>query len=118
MIERFHQTPLLHAAIHHGDTVYLCGATADDKSAGMGEQTTQALNKAAKWLQHFGSDRSRMLNAMIYLTDMSRKNEMDAAWAAWFDGKDQPTRAAIGVAELGPGTLIEIVITAAKLQAS
>jgi enamine deaminase RidA (YjgF/YER057c/UK114 family) len=115
MIERFHSTPLLHGAVHHGNTVYLCGATADDKSAGMAEQTTQALEKVAKWLKHFGSDRSRMLNAMIYLTDMSLIEELNDAWAKWFDGKDQPTRAAIGVADLGPNTLVEIVVTAAKL---
>lgn len=115
MIERFHQTPLLHAAVHHGNTVYLCGATAEDKSAGMAEQTQQALEKAARWLKHFGSDRSLMLNAMIYVTDMSKMDELNTAWSKWFDGKNQPTRAAIGVADLGPGTLIEIVVTAAKL---
>ncbi|QBR03418.1 RidA family protein [Paraburkholderia pallida] len=113
MIQRFHGTPLLHGAVHHGNTVYLCGATAEDKSAGMGAQTTQALDKVAKWLKHFGSDRTLMLNAMIYTTDMSQIGELNEAWAAWFNGADQPTRAAIGVADLGPGTLIEIVVTAA-----
>ena len=115
MIDRFHGTPLLHAAVHHGDTVYLCGATAEDRSVGMGAQTTQVLEKVAKWLKHFGSDRAHMLNAMIYITDMNQIEEMNDAWATWFDGKDQPTRAAIGVADLGPDVLIELVVTAAKI---
>ncbi|ALP68536.1 RidA family protein [Paraburkholderia caribensis] len=114
MIKRLHGKPLLHLAVHHDNTVYLCGATADDRSVGLGEQTTQALNKLAKWLEISGSHRSLLLNTMIYITDMSRKDELNAAWEAWFDGKDQPTRACIGVADLGPNILVEIVGIAAK----
>ena len=95
MIDRFHGTPLLHAAVHHGDTVYLCGATAEDRSVGMGAQTTQVLEKVAKWLKHFGSDRAHMLNAMIYITDMNQIEEMNDAWATWFDGKDQDRKSVV-----------------------
>ena len=49
----------------------------------------------------------------IFITDMSRKAEMNCAWKAFFNGKDLPTRATIGVAALDPGVLIEIVSTAA-----
>jgi enamine deaminase RidA (YjgF/YER057c/UK114 family) len=113
-INRLYSTPLLHAAVQYGDIVYLSGATPDDRDAGMGGQTTQALDKVAKWLEHFGSDRSRMLTSMVYLKDISLYDEMNEAWGAWFQGKDQPTRAVVAVASLGPRSLIEIVVTAAK----
>ena len=38
---------------------------------------------------------------------------MDAAWTGFF-GEDMPTRATVGVADLGGGAIIEIVVTAAR----
>jgi len=38
---------------------------------------------------------------------------MDAAWTEFF-GEDLPTRATVGVADLGGGALIEVVVTALK----
>ena len=39
---------------------------------------------------------------------------MDAAWTAWLSPEILPVRATVGVADLGGGALIEIVVTAAK----
>jgi enamine deaminase RidA (YjgF/YER057c/UK114 family) len=47
------------------------------------------------------------------VTDLSKKKEMDAAWLEFF-GDDLPTRATVGVADLGGGALIEVVVTALK----
>jgi enamine deaminase RidA (YjgF/YER057c/UK114 family) len=38
---------------------------------------------------------------------------MDAAWIAFF-GDDLPVRATVGVADLGGGALIEVMVTALK----
>lgn len=38
---------------------------------------------------------------------------MDAAWTEFF-GDNLPTRATVGVADLGGGALIEVVVTALK----
>jgi enamine deaminase RidA (YjgF/YER057c/UK114 family) len=113
MIKRLGGTELLHCAVQHGDVVYLSGVTADDRSLGMAGQTTQVLDKIAKWLSHFGSDRSNMLSASIYLADMAKKDEMNQAWGQWFEREHLPTRATIGSSDLGAGVLIEIVVTAA-----
>ena len=51
--------------------------------------------------------------AQLFITDMSLKEEMNAAWLEWVDGKDLPARTTIGVAELGSGISIEVVVTAA-----
>jgi enamine deaminase RidA (YjgF/YER057c/UK114 family) len=115
MIKRLGATELLHCAVQHDNVLYLSGVTADERSADMGGQTLQVLEKIAKWLAHFGSDRANMLSASIYLSDLSLKDDMNAAWKKWFDGKNLPTRATIGSSDLGAGVLIEVVVTAAVL---
>ncbi len=105
--------PLAHKAVVHGETIYLSGMVAEDKSSSFGGQTTQILEKIDAVLRTMDSDASQLLFAMIYLSDMKGKDEMNAAWAAFFKSKDLPARATVGVAQLGPQTLIEVVATAA-----
>jgi enamine deaminase RidA (YjgF/YER057c/UK114 family) len=44
---------------------------------------------------------------------MSMKNEMNEAWKEAFPAETLPTRATIGVADLGPSVLIEVVFVCA-----
>jgi len=60
-----------------------------------------------------GTDKSRVLSATVYMADAALKDEMNAAWMAWVDRSNLPTRTAVG-AVLTPGTLVEITICAAK----
>ncbi len=87
-------------------------ATSPDKSAGIYEQTRQALGVIEKSLAEAGSDKSRLLTATVYITDMANKAEMDRAWGAWIDPANPPMRACLGVALEGKD-LVEIVVTAA-----
>ena len=59
------------------------------------------------------SDKSRILSATVYVTDMALKPEMDEAWMAWVDQSRPPARATVE-ARLGANVLVEIMITAAK----
>jgi enamine deaminase RidA (YjgF/YER057c/UK114 family) len=66
-------------------------------------------------LADVGSDKTKILAARIYLSDMSQKEEMNRAWLEWIPEDDLPSRATIGVASLGdPNRLIEVIITAAR----
>jgi enamine deaminase RidA (YjgF/YER057c/UK114 family) len=107
------QTPILHRAVVHGDTIHLSGMVADDKTLPVGGQTSQILGKLDALLKTLNSDASRLLSATIYLTDMRDKEDMNAAWTAFFEPQDLPTRATIGVAALGSQVLVEIVAIAA-----
>jgi len=101
-------------AVEHGGVVYVAGITADDNSVGMKEQTEQVLTKIDGYLAKTGTDRSKLLAATVYISDMSQKAAMNEAWIAWIDSANPPTRACVAV-ELGsPKTLVEIVVTAAK----
>ncbi|MGY9005073.1 MAG: RidA family protein [Alphaproteobacteria bacterium] len=97
----------------HGGLIFLSGMVANDKTLPMKEQTEQVLARIDGVLADAGSDKSRILSATVYLADISRKAEMNDAWMAWVDRDHLPTRVAVGVT-LTPGTLVEIMVTAAR----
>jgi enamine deaminase RidA (YjgF/YER057c/UK114 family) len=99
------------AAIH-GDLIFFF-AVAQDKVPSMYEQTKLALADADATLAEAGSDKSRILSAMVYVADMAQKEEMNRAWDEWADIANPPMRACVG-AVLADKSLIEIVFTAAK----
>jgi enamine deaminase RidA (YjgF/YER057c/UK114 family) len=99
-------------AVVHGDLVFAV-AVARDKVASMYEQAKMALADADATLAEAGTDKARILSAMVYLADMQRKPEMNRAWDEWADIDNPPMRACVGAA-LDGKSLVEIVITAAK----
>lgn len=113
-IQRHQSDKRLSRAVIHGNTVYLAGITADDRSKGMRDQTAEILAKIDALLKTAGTDKSRLLSAVIWITDMRAKAQMDEAWAAWADLQNLPARACVE-ARLGtPDTLVEIMVQAAK----
>ena len=114
MTERHIQTPIMHRVVVHNDLVFVGGTVADDLSVGLEGQTEQILAKFDQYLNAADTDKSRLLSATIFLTDLNRKPEMDAAWKRWLEPNDFPARATVGVADLGEDTLVEIIITAAR----
>jgi enamine deaminase RidA (YjgF/YER057c/UK114 family) len=97
--------------IHNG-LVYTV-TTAPTKSAPLYEQTKEALSIIDRSLAEAGSHKSRILTATVYITDMSKKEEMNRAWDEWVDKADPPRRACIG-AVLEGQDLVEILVTAAQ----
>ena len=76
-------------------------------------QTTEICAKLDDLLAQAGSDKSSLLTATIFLSDFAGKDAMNEAWLEWLTADDLPARATLGVAELGKGTLVEIVVSAA-----
>ena len=100
---------LMHLAVAHGDTIHLAGIVADDLTADMEGQTRDVLQQLDAFATAHGLDRTRVLSATIYVTDMADKPAMNRAWQAFFGPAHLPTRATIGVADLGPGVRLEMV---------
>jgi len=72
-------------AVIHGDMIYLSGIVADDKSAGMKEQTEQVLAKIDAILVESGSNKTKIVSSVVYMSNMDLKDEMNEAWIAWMD---------------------------------
>lgn len=98
-------------AVAHDGLVYAV-ATDTTSAAGIAEQTRRCLAALDEALAEAGSDKSRLLQATVYLRDMATKAEMDAVWCDWIGGSENwPQRACVG-ADLAGADLIEIVVTA------
>lgn len=112
MTERQIPTPIMHRVVEHNGLVFVGGTTCDDESLDMAGQTREILAKIEGYLAQVGSDKAKLLSATIFITDMKLKPEMDAVWKKWLAPESFPTRATVGVADLGGDTKIEIVVTA------
>jgi enamine deaminase RidA (YjgF/YER057c/UK114 family) len=114
MISRFPGlTPTRSRAVVHGDLVLTVAVAPDPVTPSLYEQTVKALARIDESLSLCGSDKSRILSAIVYITDIKRKSEMNRAWDEWVDIANPPMRACIG-ADLEPPHIVEIVVTAAK----
>ena len=114
MIKRFPGlTPTRSRAVVHDDLVFTVAVAPDPVTSSMYEQSAKALGRIDESLALCGTDKSRILSAIVYITDMARKSEMNRAWDEWVDAANPPMRACIG-ADLEPPHIVEIVVTAAK----
>ena len=90
-------------------------ATATDTDLDLLGQTSQALDMIQHSLVELGTDKSQIISAQVFLSDISNKPMMDTVWNNWIgpDSENWPQRACLGV-DLEAGYLIEIVVTAAR----
>jgi len=112
-IKRLQAGKRMSQAVIHNGTVYLAGQVASDPGKDVGEQTRQVLATIDSLLAEAGSDKTRLLSATIYLTDMINFPAMNAAWDAWVVAGSTPARATVEAALADPKYLVEIMVTAA-----
>jgi len=113
MITRFPGlTPTRSRAVVHDGLVFTV-AVSPDGDANFYEQTRKALKRIDESLALAGTDKSRILSAIVYIADIARKEEMNRAWDEWVDRANPPMRACLGV-DLEPPHVVEIVVTAAQ----
>ena len=99
-------------AVQNG-TIYLAGQVASDARADIQGQTRQILAEIDTWLARAGSDKSKILMAQIFLTDLADFAGMNEVWDAWVVPGQTPPRATVQAALAKPGWKIEVVVTAA-----
>ena len=111
-IRRIEAGPRMSQAVIHGNTVYLAGQVGTPGKS-VAEQTKDVLASIDRLLKEAGSDKSKILQAIIWLADMADFAEMNSVWDKWVDGPNAPARAT-GEAKLAtPEYKVEIIITAA-----
>jgi enamine deaminase RidA (YjgF/YER057c/UK114 family) len=112
-IQRIGVGPRMSKAVVHGTTVYLAGIVADDTSADVKGQTEQILATIDALLAEAGSDKSKLLKANIWLSDMSTFAQMNEAWDAWIVPGHTPARATVESKLANPACTVEIMVEAA-----
>ncbi|MCC6304456.1 MAG: RidA family protein [Rhodobacteraceae bacterium] len=113
-IARHGPSAILHEVVAHNGVLYLAGVIAGTPVADMEAQARDVFAQIDALLEAHGSDRHHLLATTIYVTDLDAKPAMNRAWRDWLPAAALPARATIGVRDLGPGVLIEVVATAAQ----
>ena len=106
--------PRMSRCVINGDMVYLAGLTAADRSGDITSQTQQILDAIDGYLAKAGTDKSKLLQANIWITDTANFGAMNAVWNAWVDPDNPPVRACVKSELMLPELLVEIMVTAAK----
>ena len=113
MIERMETGQRMSRIVRHNGVAYLCGQVGDGDT--VAEQTRDCLSRIERLLAMAGSSPDRVLQAIIWLSDMRDFDEMNAVWDSWVPPGHAPARAC-GEARLARDTLkVEIIVTAALL---
>jgi enamine deaminase RidA (YjgF/YER057c/UK114 family) len=99
-------------AVVHAGLVYTSGQV-DGTDAGVAGQTAAVLAKIDRLLAEAGSDRSHLISATIWLTDIATFDEMNPVWEAWIDRQAPPARATVEAKLAAPAYKVEIAVIAA-----
>lgn len=91
--------------------VHLAGQVPDTENASITQQVTEILARIDALLASAGTDKTRLLTANIWLSDIRRREELNRVWDAWLASGHAPTRACVQ-SFLGTGVDVEIAVTA------
>ena len=113
-IIRYDPDQRLSDMVEYAGQLYLAGQVGEDTKVGMKAQTDSVLHQIDKLLARGGSDKSKILSAVVFVADMRLKPAMDEAWVAWMDPQHAPARATVEARLGSTDTLVEIMCVAAK----
>jgi enamine deaminase RidA (YjgF/YER057c/UK114 family) len=113
-IERIESGPIMSQAVVHGDVVYLSGLVGSDLDADVKGQTASVLARIDELLAAAGSDKSKLLKANIWLSDIGTWADMNEVWSAWVVPGSAPARATVEANLAHPKVKVEIMVEAAR----
>ncbi len=111
-ISRYNNNGRFHEAVVYNGTLYLSGQVASGGGT-IAEQAKECLDNLGKTLEKYGSNKSLILSATVYLTDMNGFAEFNSVWDTWFENGTQPVRTCVGAQLAASKYALEITLIAA-----
>lgn len=99
-------------AVIHNDVIYYTSVP-ENLDADIIAQTTNALAAIDIMLERVGSDKSKILDATIFLANKADFSGMNQAWDAWVVAGSAPVRCTVEATLMKPEYKVEIKIIAA-----
>lgn len=113
-IVRHEPTAIYSKVVEANGFVFTAGIVADDPTQDVKGQTKQILASIDKLLKLAGSDKTKIVSATIWVSDIRLRDPMNEVWTAWTGGKNLPGRACIEAKLADPRMLVEIGVIAVK----
>ena len=113
-IIRTEPNKVLAKAVEYHGFVYVQGVTASDLSKDVTGQTEDVLAGIDAILETHGTDKTRLLQAQIWLKDIRDREAMNAVWSAWLPEGGAPARACVQAHMADSRHLVEIMVTTCK----
>ena len=105
--------PRMSEATIHGGRIYCAGMIPEDTSLDITGQVKQALVEIDSLLAKGGSDKTKILSAVIWLSDIGDFAPMNKVWDAWVVPGQTPARATVQARLNDPAMKVEIMVVAA-----
>jgi enamine deaminase RidA (YjgF/YER057c/UK114 family) len=105
---------ILSKAVEYHGFVYLPGITARDTSKDAKGQTADILAQIDHMLELHGTDKTRLLQALIWVKDIKDRAGVNELWTPWLPQGGAPVRACVQAELAAPDILVEIMVTACK----
>jgi enamine deaminase RidA (YjgF/YER057c/UK114 family) len=113
-VERLHTNQRMSQIVVHNGTVYIAGQVPkESKGKSIAEQATEVLNAIDKYLAEAGSDKSHILSASVWLSDMKYFEEFNKVWDFWVPQGNAPARACVEAKLVLPEYHVEVAVVAA-----
>ena len=112
-IHRIEVGPRMSQAVVLNGAVYVAGQVAlESPGASVADQTRTVLARIDRLLAAAGSDKTKLVQATIWLTDSSTFDEMNKVWDAWVAPGCTPARATVESKLAAPQFTVEIAVIA------
>lgn len=113
-ITRQGSNAILSTSVEYHNFVFLAGITADDLSKDITGQTQEVVAKIDAALEANGTDKTRLLNAQIWVKHITDRDAMNKVWVAWLGDAGRPARACVEANMADPRHLVEIMVNACR----
>jgi enamine deaminase RidA (YjgF/YER057c/UK114 family) len=112
-VQRIDPGPRLSEASILGDRIHCSGMVPEDTSTDIRDQVRQVLGEIDALLARGGSDKTKILTAVIWLADIRDFAAMNEIWDAWVVPGQTPARATVEAKLTDPKMKAEIMVVAA-----
>jgi enamine deaminase RidA (YjgF/YER057c/UK114 family) len=113
-IIRTEPSPILSKAVEYHGFIFTQGVVARDLEADTAAQTQDILDQIDVLLEEHGTDKTRLLQAQIWLKDIVDREALNVVWSAWLPPGGAPARACVQAVLADPRIRVEIMVITTK----
>jgi enamine deaminase RidA (YjgF/YER057c/UK114 family) len=113
-IVRHEPSKILSLAVEANGFVFLAGIVAKTLTLDAKGQAAEILAEIDRLLKLCGTNKSKVVSATIWVTDIRHRDGMNESWMSWTGGTNLPVRACVEAKLADPRMLVEIQVAAVK----